>query len=440
MTAEGEQDGKFKPSEDERALKFAEQYADKARFDHDLGRWFIWNGQIWEPNTDGLALDWARGLCRVVGMRKWSAAGAVEKAARVDRRIAVSSRLWDQDPMLLGTPEGTVDLRDGMLRQADQGDYITRCTAVVPGSDTPVRWLKFLDEAMQGDAEMIRYLQVAAGYCLTGLTVEEILFFNHGSGGNGKSVFAELLMWLMGDYATAAGIETFMASTSSQHPTSVAALRGARFVVASETERGRHWNEQLVKKITGGDRMKARFMRQDEFEFTPQLKLWVLANNKPALKNVDDAWKRRFNNVPWLFKPEFKNERLKDELREEGPAILRWMIDGCLDWQAEGLPKPDRVAAETRRYFEEQDSLQQWLDECCDVDPEHAPDGFQLRCLSSKLYGSWSDWCKRAGEEAGSNKSFSADLSARGFRKDRGAMGVEFFRLRVRAGGNPAGA
>jgi putative DNA primase/helicase len=386
-------------------------------------------------NGDGLAIEWARGLCRVVGMRKASNAGGVERLARVDRRLAVTSEIWDQDKLLLGTPGGTVDLRDGSIRQGDQGDYITKQVAVAPappGSAPPRRWLQFLAEAMRDDLEMVRFLQVAAGYCLTGQTKEHALFFSHGVGGNGKTVFTNTLRRIMGDYAAVAQMDTFMASANTQHPTDVASLRGARLVCASETEEGRAWAESRIKSLTGGDPIKARFMRQDGFEFTPELKLWIVGNHKPVLKQVDDAIRRRFKLIPWLYIPPNPNRMLEQELMEEWPQILRWAIDGCLIWQKEGLKQPQAIAKETNAYFSDQDSLAQWMSECCEIEPESTHESVAGRALASKLYGSWKKWCDANGEDAGSGKALSMNLQKRGFTKKPTMYGKEYLRIRLR--------
>lgn len=423
-------------SEDERALIFAERHEDTARFDHDRGRWYVWDGSVWRMNGDGLALEWARSICRQGGLRKAGHVRGVEALARVDRRLAVTSDIWDQDPYLLGTPAGTVDLRDGSLRASDQGDHITRRTAVAPAPATddrpPKLWMRFLEEAMRGDQAMIRYLQVCAGYCLTGLTVEHSLFFSHGPGGNGKSVFSNTIMRIMGDYATVLPMDALMASQGSSHPTTLAALRGARLACASETEEGRAWAEAKIKEITGGTPIKARFMRQDEFEYSPQFKLWIIGNHKPVLKNVDDAVRRRFKILSWLFRPETVNKLLEQDLVAEWPAILRWAINGCVDWQAEGLREPESVQVETAAYFADQDSMKQWLDECCEVEGEHIHISIAKRCGSSRLYGSWSKWCERNGEQPLSGKSFAMSLQRRGFEKKHGRAGSEFLRITVR--------
>jgi hypothetical protein len=180
----------------------------------------------------------------------------VEAFARADPQLAVTAEIWDRDPWLLGTPGGTVDLRTGELRTARREDFITKQTGAAPEPGEPRRWLQFLREATAGDSELVRFLQQVAGYCLTGSTREHSLFFIYGPGGNGKSVFLNLLNYVLGDYATTAAMETFTASKHDRHPTDLAMLNGARLVSASETEEGRAWAESRIKQLTGGDKIR----------------------------------------------------------------------------------------------------------------------------------------------------------------------------------------
>ena len=183
------------------------------------------------------------------------------------------------------------------------------------------------------------------GYALTGSTQEAALFFLYGTGANGKTVFCNTVSGIHAAYAAVAPMETFIATKGERHPTDLAGLRGARLVTAVETEEGRHWNEAKIKALTGGDKIAARFMRQDFFEFVPQFKLVIAGNHKTGLRSINEAIRRRFNLVPFTVKiPEDeRDERLTEKLRAEWPGILQWMIDGCLDWQADGLRPPEAV-------------------------------------------------------------------------------------------------
>jgi putative DNA primase/helicase len=421
-------------TEDSTALAFADRYRDRLRFDHDVGKWFLWTGTRWQCETTCLAFCWARDLARELAEKappkvqliasKAAFAGNVERYARADRAFAVTSDIWDSDRYQLGTPAGSVDLRTGELREAQPDDFITKATAVAPAetADCP-RWMQFLHEATNGDQGLIDFLQQFAGYALTGDIKEHALLFIYGDGGNGKGVFLNTITNVMGDYAVAAAMETFVSSSTDRHPTDLAMLRGARLVYASETEEGRDWAESRIKQMTGGDRIRARFMRQDFFEYLPQFKLLLIGNHQPNLRNIDDAAKRRFNIVPFTHKPATPDPDLMTKLHAERPGILRWLIEGCLAWQRVGLVRPPVVIEATQEYFEEQDMIRQWIEERCNT-------GKGLWCSSTDLFTSWSTWAIAHGEKPGSMKRFVGALRRLGFRfqrsnRARGFFGIE---------------
>ena len=316
---------------------------------------------------------------------------------------------------MLGTPDGTVDLRTGELREPEPANGITRITAVSPAEtvDCP-RWLQFLDQTF-GDAELIRFIQQWCGYCLTGDIREHALVFGFGNGGNGKGVWLNTVAGIMADYATTAAMETFTASKFDRHPTELAMLRGARMVTASETEEGRSWAESRIKQLTGGDPITARFMQKDFFTFRPNFKLTIIGNHKPLLRNVDEAARRRFNLIPFTRTPANVDKQLGEKLKREWPGILRWMIDGCLDWQASGLVRPESVIRATESYFEDQDLMGQWLAEACDAEPGNT---FKWE-VTATLFQSWTEFANDAGEKPGSRKTFGTELTRRGFENFR---------------------
>ncbi|WP_018263402.1 phage/plasmid primase, P4 family [Methylobacterium sp. WSM2598] len=426
-------------TEDSAACEFAALYGDRLRFCHDTGSWYAWTGAAWRPNRVGVAFHWARETARrliakknektrFIASRTTFAAG-VERFCRSDPVFAVTAEGWDPDPWLLGTPGGTVDLRTGRLRVADSRERITKLTAVAPAAtpDCPM-WLAFLNQATGGDVGLIRFLRQWAGYCLTGLTREHALVFVYGPGGNGKSVFLNVLTGILAEYAKTAAIDTFTASKGDKHPTDMAMLRGARLVTASETEEDKAWAEAKIKQLTGGDPVTARFMRQDFFTFQPAFKLTIVGNHQPMLRNVDDAARRRFNIVPFTRKPERPDPQLEEKLKAEWPAILRWMVKGCLDWQHNGLVRPVSVAAATEAYFIEQDLLGQWLAEQCIVRPgdPHCWDRI------ADLYASWSNYARAAGDEPGTVKAFGPAMRRRGFQDKRTAHAKGLMGVRLR--------
>jgi putative DNA primase/helicase len=423
-------------TEDGVALAFTETHGDTLLFDHDAGRWFEWQGDRWQSESTGRAFNYARELARDATnrlapaarekIRKSAFAAGVERFARCDPTHAVRQDHWDADPWLLGCPGVVVDLKTGKASDAKPSDRITRQTAVAPylTARCPT-WLAFLADATGGDQDLIRFLQQWCGYGLTGVTVEHALAFFYGPGGNGKSVFLNTIAGIMGDYAVTAAMETFTASKNDRHPTDLAMLKGARLVSASETEEGRAWAESRIKQMTGGDPISARFMRQDFFTFKPQFKLTVVGNHKPILHNVDDAAKRRFNIIPFTRKPTVPDRMLEEKLRAEWPGILRWMLEGCLDWQANGLVRPASVVEATAAYFGEQDLIGQWLEEKAIVEPGNLSRWEN----TSDLFASWTDYAKAAGENVGTSKGLAGKLIRHGLVPDSKRIAGKTYRV-----------
>jgi putative DNA primase/helicase len=421
-------------SDDTLALKFSEQHRDDLRYTADWGRWSVWDGKCWKQDQTLDIFDLARRVCRAASagcmddhlkLRIASSATiyAVERLARADRRHAATIDQWDADPWLLNTPGGVVDLRTGKLRPAVREDYMTKATAVAPGGECRL-WQAFLSRITGNDEELQRFLQRIAGYALTGMTREHALFFLYGTGANGKSVFLNTISGLMADYAKTAPIAAFIASKNEHHPTDLAGLQGARLVTAVETEDGRCWAESKLKALTGGDRISARYMRQDYFEFTPQFKLLIAGNHKPGLRSVDEAMRRRFNLLPFTvtIPASGRDLRLSEKLRQEWGGILQWMIAGCLAWQSDGLQAPKVVTDATKKYFASEDVFARWIEDRCELQAA-------LWTPGAVLFDDWRQWAGENGEFVGSQKQFSQNLESRGFtpkptRAARGFLGI----------------
>jgi putative DNA primase/helicase len=436
-------------SEDALALRFADRHESAVRFVAAWGQCFRYDGKVWRPDATLHAFDLARRICRAAstecnGKKGEKAAlasaktvSAIERLAKSDRRIAATIDQWDADPWLLNTPDGVIDLRTGNMRAHRADDYMTKVTAVGPTGECPI-FLKFLDRITGEDADLIAYLRRVLGYALTGATRDHALFFGYGTGANGKSVLLSTVAGILGDYHKTAPIETFTASYVDRHPTDLAMLRGARLVTATETEEGRQWAESRIKTLTGGDRVSARFMRQDFFEYTPQFKLFIAGNHRPGLRSVDEAIRRRFHLIPFAvtIPPEERDGELTEKLKAEWPGILAWIVAGCLKWQSEGLAAPKAVTAATAEYLNSEDAIAAWIDERCERD-------VMAWSGVSALFSSWASWATKAGENPGSQKKFSRKLAERpndSFRKQRQAAGEGFYGLHILPLDDAAGA
>jgi putative DNA primase/helicase len=423
-------------NEFELASSFSDRYGNDLRYTAAWGRWSVWNGQLWVKDETLLTRDWARGVCSDAAaaadglkarqrISREHTVDAVERLARADRRHAATVDQWDSDPWLLSTPGGIVDLHTGIMRPAKREDYATKITAVAPGGECPL-WLAFLSRVTNGNKDLQDYLQRMCGYALTGMADEQALFFLYGTGANGKSVCMKTIAGVMGGYAMTAPIEMFAASFNDRHPTELARLQGARLVTATEPKEGGRWDEAKIKQLTGGDRIAARYMRQDFFEFTPQCKFLIAGNHKPGLSSVDEAIRGRLKLLPFTvtIPVSERDLGLADKLREEWPGILQWGIDGCLAWQLKGLRTPETVRDATDVYLDDEDEISQWIEDRCEKKDSYFT-------LFKELYDNFTDWCldNRGNVVGDRRKWFSRQLQSHGFEsyrnsRERGFKGI----------------
>jgi putative DNA primase/helicase len=428
---QSESDGPIKYSDQWLAEECVARYRGELRFVPERGSWIVWDGARWRVDAELLADDLIlRGLRTVAAnVMKEGAKGAarlaldlcssarassVTKVARSNRAIVVNVSSLDHDPWMLNTPAGLVDLRTGHLQPPNPDVLATRLTAVAPTSQFTPEWLRFLNEATGKDPELIGYMQRLCGYCLTGSTIEQQITFIFGPGQNGKSVFLNVLSGVLGDYAKTSTAEVFAESRGDKHSTDLADLAGARLVVASETKQGSNWNVTRIKSLSGGEAQSARFMRQDNFTFTPQCKLVFTGNHQPELRDVNVAIRRRIHMVPFTVTPAKRDNLLGEKLRTEWPGILSWMIEGCLQWQKYGLVAPPVVYNASQEYFDAEDVFGGWLSDCIEVTQDEGD-----YVTSLVLYRSWAEWANARHEHPGSAKRLSQAMSARGFKRMR---------------------
>lgn len=407
------------------AWRLINKYGGNLRHCDALAGWQIYDRGVWRTDETRMAEHLAGKICleqagramidpsldkgRKGQVMKLCSAGARMGAlavARSDRRVTVRFDEFDANPWLLNTPGGVVNLRTGEVGPHDAKQYHTKMTAVAPEAGEPTEFLRFLREATNGDQGLIDLIQIKAGYWLTGITREHDITFIWGPGGNGKSVLVNALSHVMGDYAVVADTSTFAQSKQEQHPEALAALRGARLVLTNETNEGQAWNEARVKQASGGDKMRARFMNQNGFTFTPIFKLVFVGNHKPRINNLDQAIKRRFHLVPFTVTPAKIDRQLDEKLKAEAGKILAWAIEGCLRWQSEGVQLPEVVRNATAEYFTDEDPVGRFLEERCVVRHD-------ATVYTSSLFEAWRDWAHEQGENIRTARWLSGALAMR---------------------------
>jgi putative DNA primase/helicase len=408
-------------TEDLLARRLIDRHGERLRYVEAWGRWLVWDGKRWTNDQTRYVIDLARQICREFGLlepklqarlERAATIEAVERLARSDRRAAATPDIWDADPYLLNTLDGVLDFRSGELRPHDAGLYCRKITGAGLGDECP-RWRAFLRRVTDADEELERYLQRMAGYALTGLTRDHALFVLFGHGANGKSVFLNTLMAVLGDYAVKSPVDMLLAGSEHRHPTELAMLHGSRLVVASEVNPGSRWNESRLKELTGGEPITAHFMRQDDFTYTPAFKLMLGTNHKPRLRTVDEAVKRRLHLVPFrvTIPPDERDPLLPEKLREELPGILTWCIEGATEWLAGGLQPPRAVLEQTRDYFDAEDRVGEWIEARCDADPENFTRG-------PDLLKDFRQWLEEHGEGSITRTAFYEGLAAQGFKTE----------------------
>lgn len=401
--------------------------------------WLCWDGQRWRRDCSGEIVRRAKDTVRTIyeeaaaaygdeerkAVAKWALAS--ESRARVDSLIALASaeaavavgpEVFDADPWLLTVASGTIDLRTGQLREHRREDLATKLAPVDYDPDLPAdvlapRWHTFLEE-VQPDPEIRAFLARLAGYALTGAIREHVLPINYGGGRNGKSVFVDTLLHVLGDYGSPIPTELLMEKHGDAHPSERATLWGLRFAVAAETEEGRALNVALVKQLTGGDKITSRFMHKDWFGFSPTHKIMLSTNNRPQIRETQNAIWSRVLLIPWTVTigPDRQDTALGEKLRAEAPGILRWAVDGCLEWQRQGLAPPPAVLAATAEYRTGQDRAGAFFDECCTFVAS-------ARVSHSELVQTYQRWCESNSEKPLGSARFGERLGQRGATQTR---------------------
>jgi putative DNA primase/helicase len=419
------------------AERLLDRHGEDLKYVHAWGRYLVYDGQRYEPDqcdaVKAKATETVRNIYHEAGDAldegERKALGSHAKKSEAQRGIeamlslaqhmvAVKPKDLDADPWTLNVLNGTVDLKTGELLPHSRADLITKLAPVEydPDAKAPV-FEAFLEKVLPSEA-LRKFVQRAIGYSLTGDISEQSLFFLHGSGANGKTTLMNVVLGLTGEYGKQAAPDLLVAKRGS-HPTELADLFGARFVASTEVEDGARFAESLVKQLTGGDRIKARFMRQDFWEFDPTHKVWLSANHKPAVKGTDHAIWRRIKLIPFgvtIPKAE-QDPRLPEKLQEELPGILAWAVRGCLEWARGGLGEPKEVTQATESYRAEQDVLAAFIEECCVVEAG-------AWCKFKDLFAAYQAWGAESGEPTETKRRFGNRLTERRFEKGNGTDNV----------------
>ena len=421
------------------AMRISDAHDGNINYVYDTKAWLHWQDGAWCWDLDGARVRSlaARLLKQIYSegclhsfdaglFANWSRMSQKEHTIKASvsllsdfEQLRLPLCLIDADLFLVGIDNAkqVIDLKTGIARPATQSDYITKSLGVyqLGESSKAVRWLEFLDQVFGDDVELIDWIKRWCGYLLTGSTEEHFFIFCFGLGANGKSVLAETLRFILGDYARAMSSETLTESKRSAGGATpdIADLIGARLAMCSETESGAALAESLVKSLVSGDSMTTRKLYSAPVQFTPLFKLMMMGNHKPIIKGNDNGMWRRIRLIPFLrtFNLEERDAGLSDKLKTEAPHILAWMVEGCIDWQKRGLKDtPLTIQQATGDYQEEQDLIGSWLAECCNL-------SHSSKALSSVLYGNYKDWCIINSLQPINNAVFGRSIGDRGYNK-----------------------
>lgn len=432
------------------AERFIDRVGDEVRYNVDQGEWMIWNRKFWQIDK----LKQVKRLAEIILAemrqeasmtqdetirkqmlrnvnRAFQSAGkeAMLKECQHLDGVGCDNSDFDKDDFLINTESGIVDLKTGEIYEHNKDLYMSKIIPhEVDTTKLPTRWLSFLDEIFEGDKDLIHFIHKAIGYTLTGSIEEQSMFLAFGDGSNGKSVFLDIISKMLGDYGANAQVESLLERKygSSSHSSDLARLKGARFTTTGENSQGSKLNEGLIKQLTGGEKITARFMYGTEFEFYPKFKIWLATNHKPTIRGNDSGIWRRIISIPFNYKvPKAKrNKKLVLDLQQEIPQILGWAIQGCLLWQKEGLNLPSAIESSNQQYQEEMDIIAQFL-------KEHTDEKTGSFVKASELYEEYIKWAIANNEWKMSSSHFGKEMSKR-YEKVRKGYGNVYNNIRLK--------
>jgi len=432
------------------AERFAAQHRDWVRYCYAWSAWLVWDGKHWQRDPGDGVMRLAKATARAIyaeataelddarrpKLAAWAAQSESEKRLRAmlalaqsEPGISVSPDALDADPWLLNVHNGTLDLRTGTLRLHRREDLLTKLVPVLYDPDAQcIRWLATLERIFDGKQELIDYLQKALGYALTGDITEQVLFVLWGGGANGKTTILTTALTMLGDYALSTRPETFMLKKGDNIPNDIAQLRGRRLVIAVEADHGQRLAEGLVKQMTGGEPLNARFLHAEWFQFEPTFKVFLGTNHRPTIRGTDRAIWRRIRLIPFTVTiPDDEQDRhLTEKLRDEWSGILAWAVEGCRAWQRDGLRSPDDVKAANEAYRTDMDLLTDFLSETCILETGAS-------VPSTEFYETYDAWAQRNREKPLSHKAFSLLLKERDLSKQKTRDGMVWNGIRLRS-------
>lgn len=435
------------------AERFVDLFGENVRYCYTEKKWYFYNSMRWSVDNLGVILRMAdkcveamKAEAKLYLQADEESGGDMTKAFEkhmkssrsnkskkamlneIEHHLPILPIQMDRYKMALNTPSGIINLKNGDVKAHNPEYYFTKITSVdcAEAADCP-RWLAFLDDIFAGDKDLIRYIQKAVGYSLTGSTAEQCAFFLYGTGRNGKSTFIDVIRDVFGDYAANIQPETIMVKSSQSNAinSDIARLKGARLVTSVEPNEGVRLNEGLLKQLTGDDTVTARKLYSEEFEFKPEFKLWMATNHKPIIRGTDTGIWRRIHMIPFNVQiPEDKvDKNLTHKLKAEMAGIFKWCIDGCLMWQREGLQMPAAVLKSVREYRREMDVISAFIEDKCTLEGT---------VQASMLYAAYASWADSNNEYCMSNTKFSTELAKR-FEKIKGRNYNYFTGISIRS-------
>jgi P4 family phage/plasmid primase-like protien len=407
--------------------RFVTDHGGGVRYCYPWASWLVWTGTRWERDETGKAQRLAKETVRAIYReaseaededRRKALAKHAARSESADKiramlelaksEVPVSPDELDAEPFLLNAKNGTIDLRTGDLREHRREDLATKMAPVEydPDARAPL-WAATLERCLPAE-ELRRFFKKLCGYAMSGDVSEHVLPVLYGTGANGKSTILNALLSIAGDYGMQAAPDLLVAKKGG-HPTEVADLFGMRLVASIEVEDGRRLAESLVKQLTGGDKVRARRMRQDFWQFDPTHKVFMAANHKPEVRGTDLGIWRRIRLIPFTetIAPTDQDKQLPEKLRSELAGILAWAVEGCIEWQREGLQAPAEVRKATGAYRSEMDVIGAFLADECEI-------GNGYKTSFKAVYERYSEWCAEGGERPETGRKFNARLKERG--------------------------